>query len=296
MKIADLEKQVADQIIDMMKQDGVKWSQRWARARPACNGLTGRAYTGSNVLTTAIWMMCNDASDPRFIPRSRLFNRKDPEQNVGKVRKGCKAIPIVFYGTGNRTDDNGDERAFRFGKVHHLWHVSQIDDLDEDALVDPAQDAPPSDPAERDAALEDWIAGTDAVIRHQGDSAYYQPSTDTITMPPVEVFHSTEWYYSTLLHELTHWTGVPKRLDRDKKYHTDQGRAFEELIAEIGSVMLGMQLGIQPCPREDNAAYVKSWIKHLTTRPQAIFEAASAAGKAQAYLNEITETQMKDAA
>jgi antirestriction protein ArdC len=86
------------------------------------------------------------------------------------------------------------------------------------------------------------------------------------------------------------------KADRDKKYHTDAGRAFEELIAEIGSVMLGMQLGVQACPREDNAAYVKSWIKLLTEKPKAIFEAASAAGKAQAYLNELTETVLEDAA
>jgi len=61
LSICDLEQQVASQIIELMERDGLKWTQRWARQRPACNGLTGHVYTGSNVLTTALWMMCREA-------------------------------------------------------------------------------------------------------------------------------------------------------------------------------------------------------------------------------------------
>src|SRR6516225_7787151 len=41
------------------------------------------------------------------------------------------------------------------------------------------------------------------------------PATDSIHLPLKEQFPSAGDYYSTLLHELGHWTGHPARLNRD---------------------------------------------------------------------------------
>src|SRR5260370_24874519 len=38
----------------------------------------------------------------------------------------------------------------------------------------------------------------------QSDRAWYRPSTDSVGMPSKSLFNSTEEYYSTLFHELTH--------------------------------------------------------------------------------------------
>jgi antirestriction protein ArdC len=51
-------------------------------------------------------------------------------------------------------------------------------------------------------------------IRHGGAKAYYSPGTDHIQMPPRECFTDEPHYYSTALHELTHWTGADHRLKR----------------------------------------------------------------------------------
>ncbi len=50
---------------------------------------------------------------------------------------------------------------------------------------------------------------------------------------------STENYYAVLLHELTHWTGGSKRLDREQvgKGSNESKYAFEELIAEAGQCL-----------------------------------------------------------
>jgi len=66
-------------------------------------------------------------------------------------------------------------------------------------------------------SAERFVAATGAVIVHGGDRAYYQPAEDRIQLPPVDQFRSSEGYYATALHELTHWSGHKSRLDRDLK-------------------------------------------------------------------------------
>ena len=114
-------------------------------------------------------------------------------------------------------------------------------------------------------------------------------------MPARELFidtdtsTATESYYSTLLHELTHWTGSPERLDRVKgKQFGDDAYAFEELIAELGATFLCAQLGISNDVRADHAKYIKSWIGKLRSDPKFLFQAASKAQKAIDLLNDYS--------
>ncbi len=52
-------------------------------------------------------------------------------------------------------------------------------------------------------------------LEHAGAKAFYSPMRDRVTMPPTELFTSSEEYYATLLHELTHSTGHTTRLARE---------------------------------------------------------------------------------
>ena len=54
------------------------------------------------------------------------------------------------------------------------------------------------------------------------DVAFYSPSLDYVQLPKKEFFKSTAKYYSTLFHEVIHWTGHPERLNREMKGHNDQ--------------------------------------------------------------------------
>jgi antirestriction protein ArdC len=301
MTIADLQGQVAGQVIEMIQSDGLQWFQRWATTRPPLNGISGHIYSGVNVFTTAIWMMANQTDDPRFLPRSVVF-AKDPEDRVGKLRKGEKSIPIIAAGTSVKTDEaTGEKEVRQFYRIHRVWHVSQLDDLDESRLVPAHLDAMPDNPAERDAELERFVARTGADIK-PAKLAYYDKAKDQIGIPPIETFRANdsasaaEFYYGTLLHELVHWTGAETRLNREslREYAKNDQRAREELIAEIGAVMAGMRLGIQAQPREDNASYIQGWVKILQDKPAAIFEAASAAGRAVNYLSEGPKADAPD--
>ncbi len=207
-----------------------------------------------------------------------------------------KGTPFVFYGTYRRKDDTGivDEHSSRFAKVRYVWNVEQVTDLPEDKLVPLADLAPIEDPAQRYGSVDAWVETTGARIAETGTAAFYCPNTDTITVPPIDAFLSgngaarEDHFYSTLLHELTHWTGHKKRLDRlESGGSRSASYAFEELVAELGSVMLGCLLGIQHQPREDNAAYLKGWMSKISAEPATLFKAAADAGRAMTFLQDL---------
>ena len=103
--------------------------------------------------------------------------------------------------------------------------------------------------------------------------------TGTPTSSPTEVS------YAVLLHELTHWSGAPTRIDRTfGKRFRDQDYAFEELVAELGAAFLCSALRIVSEPRPDHAAYISSWLDILDRDHKAIFTAARDAQQAVEYL------------
>jgi antirestriction protein ArdC len=292
-------REVAQTIIEMIEQDGLKWTKKWATPSPACNGVTGRAYSGSNILTTGIAMMCLGTDDPRFVTFKQALDLG------GAVRKGEKSIPIISFNVREKEQDDGTTRRFASGFVHRLFHVSQCDNLDPEKLAPIIKLPPPSD-ALRNAAIEAFVAAycqRTGIQIEKANAAFYTRAHDKIGMPPIETFFSdadatgVEHYYSTLLHEMVHSTGIEARLNRACyiRYHVDRTeRAREELIAEIGSVFLGQHLGLQAQPRQDNAAYLKSWVDILSDRPKAIFDAAAAAQAAMSFI--IPTIQSKEEA
>src|SRR5690606_13214996 len=142
------------------------------------------------------------------------------------------------------------------------------------------------DHSQRIAQVERFVAATGADVRHGGAMAFYQPDRDLVQMPAFEAFRSPEGYYSTLLHELTHWTRHKTRLDRSfgRQRWGDEGYAAEELVAELGAAFLCADLQLTPTVRKDHAAYIGSWLKVLKNDKRAIFTAASYAQKAADYL------------
>ena len=138
---------------------------------------------------------------------------------------------------------------------------------------------------------EAFVAATGAAIHHGGGWAYHRPSTDSIHLPPRDAFMGTptstpaESDFSTLCHELTHWTSAERRCNRQLgKRFGDQAYAMEELIAELGAAFLCADLHITAAPRADHAQYLASWLAVLKADKKAIFTAASKASEATAFL------------
>jgi antirestriction protein ArdC len=93
----------------------------------------------------------------------------------------------------------------------------------------------------------------------------------------------------TALHELTHWTKHPARLDRDfgRKRFSDEGYAKEELVAELGAAFMCAEVGITPVVRDDHAAYLQHWLSVLKADKRAIYSAAAPAQRTADYLTDL---------
>jgi len=99
------------------------------------------------------------------------------------------------------------------------------------------------------------------IIESTKNYNYYSSINDHIGMCPKNTFKSTEHYYSTLSHELCHWTGHKTRLNR--KLGSEKNAietANEELYAEIGASLINTYMGVNMT--DNNRAYIKSWLKH----------------------------------
>ena len=85
------------------------------------------------------------------------------------------------------------------------------------------------------------------------------------SLSPFEAFRDTESYYSTPAYECTHWPNHPQRIDGDfgRDSYGDEGYSREELVAELGSAFLCADLELHQEPRDDNAAYIATWLEAL---------------------------------
>ncbi len=119
-------------------------------------------------------------------------------------------------------------------------------------------------------------------------------------MPDMERFKGTETstpteaYYATLLHELSHWTGMEDRCNREiNNSFGDEKYAIEELVAELGSAFLCSKLGITSEPREDHAQYIAGWKKKLEDDSRLIFRCSAMAQKGVEYLDDLQPAKEK---
>ena len=197
----------------------------------------------------------------------------------GQVRKGETGSMVVYASrfTRTETDASGEEveRGIPFLKAYTVFCADQIDDLPAQYYGNPA---PVTDPVERIAHADAFFANTGAVIRHGGNQAFFAPLLDIVQMPPFESFQDAAGYYATLGHEMTHWVGSDKRLDRNlSRYNKDRSfRAREELVADLGGCFLAADLGIVPElePRPDHASYLANWLTIVKNDRRFIFAAA----------------------
>jgi len=288
---------VAEKLIEQLQQGTAPWQKPWApgELRAPYNPTTEKPYRGFN----AVWLMAQGQGDPRWM------TYKQAAAAGCQVRKGEKGTYIQYVkmrGEEPVTDDNGKpvlddqgkpktqmveyERPRIFGAT--VFNGSQIDGLPE------LKPQATKSEWERHELAEAIMQASGIPIHHQpGDRAYYQPGTDSITLPNREQFPTADGYYATALHELGHATGHPSRLNRDLSHpFGSEGYAKEELRAEIASLMLGERMEIGHDPGQ-HAAYVGSWIKALQEDPREIMRAAADAEKIAAFVMAYQQEHIK---
>ena len=277
----DVYDHVTNEIIAQIEAGTPPWRKPWTGgAAGAClpRRFNGDEYRGINVL-----MLWATAATQGY-SSARWMTYRQAGELGGQVRKGEKSACVVKFGTVEREDDNGEERRVPYCRAYRVFNADQIDGLPEEFYTrpDPARDLG----TEADPTLDAFFARTGAMIESTREPrAFYDRRRDVIHMPPIATFHAAQGYYGTLAHELTHWTGGDKRLERFKRFNDRTAYAFEELVAEIGACMLGVRIGVEP-KFDQSAAYVEGWLKALKDDKRAIFRAASEAQKAVDYITE----------
>jgi antirestriction protein ArdC len=232
------------------------------------NAITKKPYRGIN-----LFLLFAPASGNGWLTFKQA-------QEVGaNVKKGEHGQKIVFFSPFVVTDEkSGKEKSIPLLKQYTVFHTSQIENLPAQYL-DTVKPMLPE--CERIAQAE--LLLSQANLNYGSDKAFYRSVTDSIHLPNIGAFKKVDDFYSTALHELTHWTGHEKRCNREfGKRFGDSAYAREELVAELGSAFLMAGLGLNGI--NQHAAYLNSWIKILKEDKKAIFVAASAAQKATDFI------------
>ena len=286
----DMYTTATDNVITMLETAGKDWSKSWT-IKGNCNVVTGKPYQGINAFMIA------------YAPFSSPFwgTYKQWASKECQVQKGEKGTDIIFFNYIQKKNkdgsifinDNGSQESFpllrgykifNFDQVEGKWTPPEEKEIDENIRFD---------------HVDYYVANTEAEIQHGQDQAFYSPLSDYIGMPDLEQFKDSESYYSVLLHELMHWTKTEKRCNRlnerfEKRMGKEHSYAFEELVAELGSIFLGIELKVQATPQPTNAKYLNSWLERLKQDKRFIFSASSYAQKAVTFCNKLQESKTKE--
>lgn len=295
MKNKDYIQETANEIIESLKNGTAPWIIPWDKDKLSSympyNPTTNKPYNGIN----AIKLMLKQYDDPRWM------TYKQANVLGLKVKQGEKSTLIEYWQYEkeiDKRDVDGNIIKDEFGKpvkeiiklanpnvfYAYIFNANQIDGLE------------PYIPKEIDTfkvndKAQAILNNSGASIKHNGTSAYYQPSSDSITLPPKDVFRSEGAYYATALHELGHWSGHESRLNRDLSHPFGSiGYAKEELRAEIASFLLNGELGLGHDPSQ-HMSYIDSWVSILEDKPTEIFRATSDATKIVSYLKGLEMEQ-----
>jgi antirestriction protein ArdC len=259
--------QILAVITEMLNKGIVPWRKPWTGAKP--RNADGRAYTGIN----HILLSCSGYELPRWL----TYNKA--RALGGNVKQGEKGTHVIYFNMFDTIDKTtGKKLSVPVLKLYTVFNESQCEGIKLPELSAP-----------KIVEAESIVQGYKdcPTIKYGYSVAAYQPSTDTVMMPSAHQFESTDKYYSTQFHELTHSTGSKDRLNRDGITKMDffgtSQYSFEELIAEFGSAFLCSESGIDNT-LEHSAAYIDGWLNAFSKDPSMLVKAASKAQKAADYI------------
>lgn len=307
----------AEMMISRMEQMKAEdWKKGWIGGATGFAGLPqnvgGRNYSGSNSFFLQLYTASQGYDLPVFLTFKQAHNLK------AHVLKNEKAFPVVYWDMMVKDKDghrvSADEyramskeqrkemEAIPFIKSFPVYNVQQTNL----AEVQPERMAKLKEkfkqPELSDTAGMYTHNAMDEMVKTQGwlcpiqadkrvDGAFYSPSQDKVVVPMKEqfnlggtkedIYRGGMEYYSTMLHEMTHSTMTPERLNRDGSGRFgDQQYAKEELVAELTAAMISHSMGFDAKITDNSAAYLDSWIGVLKKEPKFIVSVMADVNKA----------------
>jgi len=292
-KVTDIAiKPTAEKILASMQSqlDKPKSKQKWyapfnRSGGTGKNALTGNYYKGSNLMLTMF-----DADKNKYA-HAIYATKKQWKQLKCEVKDNAPSLPITFWNTIYKDSKRIKGKKVVVSSFCMYYSVYNVKFVEGDYKLPVFK----TGKQYSIKLIDDFVKATKVELKHtENNGCFYRPSEDFINMEYKTNFkdtpesNATVHYYSTLFHELTHSTGHESRTNRIKTNLNKFGShskeyAFEELVAEIGSILLGHQFNIEKTVRDNHSKYLNSWIKALKQDYTLIATAFAQAQKAVEY-------------
>ena len=305
---------------------GQQWEKGWIDAGGKNQGmpqnLSGRRYSGHNDFFLQLHTAMKGYDVPVYATYKQL---KDAGATIGK---GEKAMPVIYWNITHR-DEHGEKvsdeaydamtkseqekvKTIPVMMGYYVWNLQQTNfaevkpeqyaKLQEQFKAPEMKDTKgmfESKEFDRMIDKQAWVCKINTV---EGAGAFYSQSKDEITVPmkaqfkihdiPEEVYKDGMEYYSSIVHEMAHSTGVEKRLGRDMEGHFgDPKYAKEELVAELTAAMVGNSMGFDKRILDNNAKYVDGWMDTLKKEPRFILSVMADVNKASHMILDHVDKQ-----
>lgn len=293
--------ELADAFAHVLEERGLEWRKEWTGSGGGAphNGITKACYRGTNAFWLSLVSMLKGYSDPRWVTMVQIMDnggKYHPKQKW-HLKAGSKATYVEYwypYDTKNKKaltwEQYKDELAsgrkdteFTLStKYTAVFNASEVEGMPEIQM-------PETPDISQDELIGRLCAGMGVqIFLDGGDRAYYSPSQDNIHLPTPESFTSEYAFNATALHELSHSTGHPDRLNRDMAgFFGSAEYAYEELVAEMCSCFMGVNLSTEATPDHINnhKAYVQSWIQAIRDKPETLVKAIKDAQAAASFMD-----------
>lgn len=276
---------VMSRLIEKIENSEGNWIQPFNNSMPN-NFSNNTEYSGINIIN--LWI----EAEERGYKTNEWATFKQIKAMNGTVDKGEKGTTIFFF-KSTKIKEIEKVTGEEIEKTIPMLKTYLVFNKDQTSLKDTAT-------SNEILEFEEFKSNLFVTLKHSNKGAYYDPKNDYINMPSINSFNDSKFYYAVFLHELAHSTAHKMRLSRDlsgKMNGTQEeliSYAKEELIAETTRAFLQVKMGLNSTKMEEqNALYLKSWIKPLKENPKILWSIFSEASKAYKYILENTNQKEK---
>lgn len=275
---------ITDRIMEELERGCVPWHRPWKTSsdgvRVPTSFVSKKPYRGVNTFLLALSRFKAGYDSNYWLTFKQI-------QALGGNVTGQHSEMVVFWKLLEKPAENptpeNEMDYIPMLRYYRVFNLDQVTGIKKPMLENVPVFQPIGEADQIASKYQEQIA-----VTHGGSRAYYQPSTDSITMPERETFDSPEEYYSTLFHEFTHSTGHESRLNRsgitETHFFGDEIYSKEELVAEMGAAMLCGVVGTENKTIKNSVSYIQSWLGKLSDDKKLVVHAAAAAQKAADFI------------
>lgn len=295
----------------------IPWEKSWLSVSEPVNYFTGRRYNGVNrfmLMAVAILMGYND---PRWLSIGKVL--KAENLHIKKGSKGAH-VKYTFPIDSTQKDSRGRSKTLTWSEYEEIARKARTDKKEREHLgriflrartfvvfnascIDGVEPYVPKGSVQKYngekllGELADNM-GVKLVYDPVAQGSFYNVKLDEVHLPESKMFHTENDFIYTGLHELCHASGSANRLNRKKGNEFGSPEyAFEELIAEMGSVDAASRLGIHDLNSSclhSSQSYITSWLKACKEPEKDLAEAIKQADKAATFVTSEYIKQNKE--